>query len=158
MGIVNLDEVDTINQLIPLSKIPLSDFHCINIFAHYSIQPTLCFICHSQYLELCCFFRTYFLKRIQIIPPLISTSKLPNHPDILGIRKFLESGIYGNPEILGIRKFSKQGILKQERIAERVSARVELLPGLKFTSEMVNKMKYIGKMVNKMKLTIKIGK
>jgi hypothetical protein len=48
------------------------------------------------------------------------------NPDILGICKFLEPGNSRNPEILGTWKLSKQVIGKQERIAKRVSTRVEI--------------------------------
>jgi hypothetical protein len=54
-------------------------------------------------------FQNLFFERIQFIPPLISTSKLQSHPDILGIRKFLESGNSWNLEILGIWKFLESG-------------------------------------------------
>jgi hypothetical protein len=36
-----LDKVDPNNQLIPLSKIPLSGFHSIHIFAYLSKQNNL---------------------------------------------------------------------------------------------------------------------
>ena len=135
-----LDEVDPNNQLIPLSKITLSG---ISIFAFNRKQPLLYSTCHSQFLDLCCFFRTFFFWKNPIYSSLNINLKIADSSrnswnlEIRGIRKLLESGNSGYPKILGIRKFldsgnsgnpelSKQGKLKQEKIAERVSTRVEI--------------------------------
>ncbi len=112
LGIVNLDEVDTINQFIPLSEIRLSGFHSIHIFAYFSKQNNL----FNELLVKVNFWIFVFSEPIffeknpnysslNINLKIAESFMNSGNPEILGIRNIWESGNSGNPDILGIRKF-----------------------------------------------------